>query len=100
MGMRVSQAGWNKKFSLIPPKKQNITLLNFLVTDVNLQGVEPEPEFEGTISNVTFPAGREALLTCSVKNLGRYKVSISYNFMIRVASFGSNKNSRIFNRNL
>uniref|UniRef100_A0A1B0CYR1 Uncharacterized protein n=1 Tax=Phlebotomus papatasi TaxID=29031 RepID=A0A1B0CYR1_PHLPP len=44
------------------------------MSDVNLQGVEPEPEFEGTISNVTFPAGREALLTCSVKNLGRYKV--------------------------
>ncbi|XP_055694883.1 lachesin [Lutzomyia longipalpis] len=42
--------------------------------DANLQGVEPEPEFEGTIANVTFPAGREALLTCSVKNLGRYKV--------------------------
>ncbi|XP_038117798.1 lachesin [Culex quinquefasciatus] len=35
---------------------------------------DPEPEFEGTIQNVTFPAGREAVLTCSVKNLGRYKV--------------------------
>lgn len=33
-----------------------------------------EPEFEGTIQNVTYPAGREAVLTCSVKNLGRYKV--------------------------
>jgi neurotrimin len=34
-----------------------------------------EPEFEGTIQNVTFPAGREAVLTCSVRNLGRYKVA-------------------------
>ncbi|XP_055549938.1 lachesin [Wyeomyia smithii] len=44
--------------------------------EINLQQVpaEPEPEFEGTIQNVTFPAGREAVLTCSVKNLGRYKV--------------------------
>lgn len=38
------------------------------------QPADPEPEFEGTIQNVTFPAGREAVLTCSVKNLGRYKV--------------------------
>lgn len=36
--------------------------------------MELEPEFEGTITNVTFPAGREAVLTCSVRNLGRYKV--------------------------
>lgn len=44
--------------------------------DINLQGLDvAEPEFEGTIQNVTFPAGREAVLTCSVRNLGRYKVS-------------------------
>ncbi|XP_055294810.1 lachesin [Sitodiplosis mosellana] len=41
--------------------------------DIN-QGVELEPEFIGSISNVTYPVGREAVLTCSVKNLGKYKV--------------------------
>lgn len=49
-------------------------LLLYYFSDLNLQGVELEPEFEGTITNVTFPAGREAVLTCSVRNLGRYKV--------------------------
>ncbi|CRL05482.1 CLUMA_CG018236, isoform B [Clunio marinus] len=44
------------------------------LADISLQGLDVEPEFEGTIQNVTFPAGREAVLTCSVKNLGRYKV--------------------------
>lgn len=39
------------------------------------QGLEYEPEFQGSISNVTYPAGREAILTCTVKNLGKYKVS-------------------------
>ncbi|KAL7020222.1 hypothetical protein ACKWTF_011422 [Chironomus riparius] len=43
------------------------------LSDINLSG-DLEPEFEGTIQNVTFPAGREAVLTCSVRNLGRYKV--------------------------
>ncbi|XP_055635372.1 lachesin-like isoform X2 [Toxorhynchites rutilus septentrionalis] len=38
------------------------------------QPADPEPEFEGVIQNVTFPAGREAVLTCSVKNLGHFKV--------------------------
>uniref|UniRef100_A0A336MSZ1 CSON006129 protein n=1 Tax=Culicoides sonorensis TaxID=179676 RepID=A0A336MSZ1_CULSO len=42
--------------------------------DLSIQGTEIEPEFEGTITNVTFPAGREAVLTCSVKNLDKYKV--------------------------
>lgn len=44
-------------------------------SDLN-QGLEPEPEFHGSISNVTYPAGREAVLTCTVKNLGKYKVRI------------------------
>lgn len=39
-----------------------------------MQTTESEPEFEGTIMNVTYPIGREAVLTCSVRNLGRYKV--------------------------
>lgn len=44
-----------------------------MMSDLN-QGLEPEPEFHGSISNVTYPAGREAVLTCTVKNLGKYKV--------------------------
>lgn len=51
------------------------SLLLFNSTDIN-QGVELEPEFLGSISNVTYPVGREAVLTCSVKNLGKYKVSV------------------------
>lgn len=47
-------------------------------SDLN-QGIEFEPEFLGSISNVTYPAGREAVLTCSVKNLGKYKVSVVIN---------------------
>lgn len=47
-------------------------------SDLN-QGIEFEPEFLGSISNVTYPAGREAVLTCSVKNLGKYKVSVVTN---------------------
>ncbi|CAD7092680.1 unnamed protein product [Hermetia illucens] len=42
--------------------------------DTNLQTTEPEPEFIGTINNVTYPSGREAILACSVRNLGKYKV--------------------------
>ncbi|XP_067634489.1 lachesin isoform X2 [Eurosta solidaginis] len=36
--------------------------------------LDPDPEFLGTIHNVTHPAGREAVLTCSVRNLGKNKV--------------------------
>ena len=35
-----------------------------------------EPEFEEDIRNVTVPAGREAILSCVVRNLGKYKVSM------------------------
>lgn len=38
--------------------------------------LDPDPEFIGTINNVTFPAGREAILACSVRNLGKNKVSL------------------------
>jgi len=37
--------------------------------------LDPEPEFIGMISNVTLPAGREATMTCAVRNLGQNKVS-------------------------
>ncbi|XP_022211531.1 lachesin [Drosophila obscura] len=36
--------------------------------------LDPDPEFIGFINNVTYPAGREAILACSVRNLGKNKV--------------------------
>lgn len=35
-----------------------------------------DPKFVGPISNVTAAIGREAILTCTVHNLGSYKASI------------------------
>ena len=43
--------------------------------------LDPDPEFIGTINNVTFPAGREAILACSVRNLGKNKVRNGLNDM-------------------
>ncbi len=34
----------------------------------------PIPEFVGAVENVTVPVGRDAIFTCNVKNLGRFKV--------------------------
>jgi len=35
----------------------------------------PEPEFLNPMENVTVALGREAILVCSVKNIGEHKVS-------------------------
>lgn len=35
----------------------------------------PEPDFTEPIENITVPVGREAILSCSVQNLGGYKVT-------------------------
>ncbi|XP_063709358.1 lachesin-like [Culicoides brevitarsis] len=51
-----------------------ITSASQTIQDLSNQATEVEPEFDGTITNVTFPAGREAVLTCSVKNLDKFKV--------------------------
>ncbi|KFB53075.1 AGAP003235-PA-like protein [Anopheles sinensis] len=53
--------------SLSPALQADLTQLQQVPVDL-------EPEFEGTIQNISSPTGREAILTCSVKNLGRYKV--------------------------
>lgn len=45
-------------------------------TESNSQ-LDPDPEFIGFINNVTYPAGREAVLACSVRNLGKNKVGQS-----------------------
>lgn len=37
----------------------------------------PEPSFTQPIENVTVPVGRETILSCSVQNLGGFKVSNS-----------------------
>lgn len=67
-------------FSSPPTFSWSFVVFVVAATDIN-QGVELEPEFIGSISNVTYPVGREAVLTCSVKNLGKYKVSVS-NFSV------------------
>lgn len=36
----------------------------------------PTPEFSGPIENVTAAVGREAVLTCTVTELGHYKVRL------------------------
>lgn len=38
------------------------------------------PEFKAPIGNVTTPVGREAVLTCTVDHIGKYKVSFVSNF--------------------
>lgn len=47
--------------------------------------LDPDPEFIGTINNVTFPAGREAILACSVRNLGKNKASDVHNYNLCAA---------------
>lgn len=44
------------------------------IQEINQINFEQEPEFIGSINNVTYPAGREAVLTCTVRNLGNNKV--------------------------
>ena len=43
--------------------------------------MEPLPEFIEDIKNVTVTAGRDVKLTCTVENIGTYKVS---NFFVSV----------------
>lgn len=37
-----------------------------------------DPDFSKAIGNITVPIGREAVLSCSVTNLGPYKVNVYY----------------------
>lgn len=39
---------------------------------------DADPDFTGPIQNVTVAVGREAVLSCSVTDLGQYKVSQCY----------------------
>lgn len=43
---------------------------------------EKEPEFSAPIKNITVPLGREGVLTCSVTELGHYKVSKNKSVLI------------------
>lgn len=45
------------------PEERHTTRINF-----------EEPEFLAPIHNLTVPVGREAVLSCTVSNLGNYKV--------------------------
>jgi hypothetical protein len=42
----------------------------------------PKPEFMGLVENVTVPVGRDAIFTCNVKNLGRFRVGRFWNFYL------------------
>ncbi|OXA64657.1 Lachesin [Folsomia candida] len=52
--------------------ERNLIVL-VLSADTFLERVSNEPDFVGNIKNVTVPAGREAILSCSVSNLGKFK---------------------------
>lgn len=43
---------------------------------------EKQPEFSAPIKNITVPVGREAVLTCSVTELGNFKVNANSYFRI------------------
>lgn len=44
--------------------------------------VSEDPEFGAPIANLTTPVGREAVLSCSVDRLGKYKVIRNNNYYI------------------
>lgn len=48
------------------------------------KGLDMDPDFLTPISNVTYPAGREATLTCNVKNLGKYKVIETFDIRLHI----------------
>ncbi|XP_055375123.1 lachesin isoform X2 [Condylostylus longicornis] len=70
MIMRKNQVIYFTLMFLVSECHQTSTQFNI----ENQQNLESEPEFLGSINNVTYPAGREAILACSVRNLGKYKV--------------------------
>lgn len=45
----------------------------YIIIDSQNDGLEPE--FLSAMKNVTVAIGREAILVCSVKNIGEHKVS-------------------------
>ena len=44
------------------------------ILKINFFSGTPKPEFVGLVENVTVPVGRDAIFTCNVKNLGRFRV--------------------------
>jgi len=46
-----------------------------IATQSPLSPISDDPDFRHAIKNVTVPMGREAVLACSVTDLGHYKVS-------------------------
>ncbi|XP_016840239.1 neurotrimin isoform X2 [Nasonia vitripennis] len=57
-----------------------------------------DPNFSEPIMNVTAPVGREAMLTCTVKDLGSYKVAwlrVDTQTILTIASHVITKNHRI-----
>ncbi|XP_077299466.1 lachesin-like [Arctopsyche grandis] len=49
-------------------------MFSFQETFPTTRQISDEPEFEAPIGNLTYPVGREAILSCTVNSLGKYGV--------------------------
>ena len=54
---------------------KEFALINLYCVKLSDNLVEAEPEFSEPIQNVTVAIGRDAQLSCTVENLGTYRVS-------------------------
>ncbi|XP_969457.2 lachesin [Tribolium castaneum] len=60
---------------LVPITSLLVTSLQAFQEDWSTARISDEPEFLAPIHNLTTPVGREATLSCTVSNLGKYKVA-------------------------
>ncbi|XP_068910343.1 lachesin-like [Tenebrio molitor] len=60
---------------LVPITSLMVTSLQAFQEDWSTARISDEPEFLAPIHNLTTPVGREATLSCTVSNLGKYKVA-------------------------
>ncbi|CAH0553574.1 unnamed protein product [Brassicogethes aeneus] len=63
------------RLALVPLLAVLVTSLHAFQEDWSTARIVEEPEFLTPIHNLTIPVGREAILSCTVSNLGRYKVA-------------------------
>lgn len=67
---------------LFYPQTMYNRLIILIISLYVIDSQNDEPEFLNPMSNVTVALGREAILVCSVKNIGEHKVSS--NFCIKI----------------
>ncbi|XP_049820613.1 lachesin-like [Aethina tumida] len=63
------------RLAIVPLLALLVTSLHAYQEDWSTARIIDEPEFLTPIHNLTIPVGREAILSCTVSNLGRYKVA-------------------------